>query len=106
MPLWQHGIDDINDRDSLDKGILDKSDKNSDKKHGERDTGNKEDREDKTRERALRRVRRLQSLITEMLPQPCLDRKTQTRLADELAEASDRLYTLSGQIEPVRKSED
>jgi Helix-hairpin-helix domain len=60
----------------------------------------------KDQERALRRVRRLQEALTESLAMTDLDRKTQARLAEDLADASDRLYALSGQIEPARKSED
>ena len=59
----------------------------------------------KDQERALRRVRRLQESLTEALAMPELDRKTQARLAEDLADASDRLYLLSGQTEPARKSE-
>lgn len=61
---------------------------------------------DEAQERALRRVRRLKEALTEALVSPDLDRKTQSRLAEELADASDRLYTLSGQTEPLRKGED
>lgn len=61
---------------------------------------------EKAQERALRRVRRLQEALTEALVQDDLDRKTQSRLAEELADASDRLYALSGQTEPVRKGEE
>lgn len=61
---------------------------------------------DKAQERALRRVRRLKEALTEALVPPDLDRKTQSRLAEELAEASDRLYALSGQTEPLRKGEE
>ena len=62
--------------------------------------------DEKDQERALRRVRRLQDALTEALAMPDLDRKTQARLAEDLAEATDRLYALSGQTEPARKSED
>ena len=51
-------------------------------------------------------MRRLQEALTEALVQDDLDRKTQSRLAEELADASDRLYALSGQTEPVRKGEE
>ncbi len=61
---------------------------------------------EKDQERALRRLRRLREALGEALPQTELDRKTQARLAEDVAEASDRLYALSGQAEPVRSTED
>ena len=61
---------------------------------------------EKDQERALRRVRRLREALAQALPQPELDRKTQSRLAEDIAEASDRLYALSGQAEPTRSTED
>lgn len=61
---------------------------------------------EKDQERALRRLRRLRDALAEALPQPELDRKTQSRLAEDISEASDRLYALSGQTEPTRSTED
>ena len=61
---------------------------------------------DKDQERALRRLRRLQDSLMETRVQQDIDRKTQARLAEDLAEASDRLYALSGQPEPARRTED
>ena len=61
---------------------------------------------DKDQERALRRLRRLQDSLMETRVQQDIDRKTQARLAEDLAEASDRLYALSGQPEPARRAED
>lgn len=61
---------------------------------------------EKDQERALRRVRRLRQSLAQALPQPEPDRKTQSRLAEDIAEASDRLYALSGQTEPTRSTED
>ncbi len=61
---------------------------------------------EKDQERALRRVRRLRLSLMEALPQTEPDRKTQSRLAEDIAEASDRLYALSGQTEPTRSTED
>ena len=61
---------------------------------------------EKDQERALRRIRRLRLSLMEALPQTEPDRKTQSRLAEDIAEASDRLYALSGQTEPTRSTED
>ncbi len=61
---------------------------------------------DKDQERALRRLRKLQDSLADTRPAPDVDRKTQARLAEDLAEASDRLYALSGQPEPARRPED
>ncbi len=61
---------------------------------------------DKDQERALRRLRKLQDSLADTRVQPDVDRKTQARLAEDLAEASDRLYALSGQPEPARRPED
>lgn len=56
-----------------------------------------------TDERLLRRIRRLQAQLTALLALPELDRKLQNRLADDLAEACERLYASSGQAEPIRQ---
>lgn len=61
---------------------------------------------DKDQERALRRLRKLQDSLADTRIEPDVDRKTQARLAEDLAEATDRLYALSGQPEPARRPED
>lgn len=51
---------------------------------------------ERERERLLRRLGRVAELLAQAEAKPELDRKAQTRLADELAEASSRLATLLG----------
>lgn len=51
---------------------------------------------DRERERLLRRLGRVAELLAQAETRPDLDRKAQTRLADELAEASSRLAALLG----------
>src|SRR5262249_21749143 len=52
--------------------------------------------EGKAQERAARRLQTVSTELSNALGGPELDRKAQTRLADELAQASDRLETLIG----------
>ncbi len=59
--------------------------------------------EAKARERATRRLQSVAAALSDALAGPELDRKAQTRLADELAQAGDRLEALIGST-PRRRS--
>ncbi len=50
---------------------------------------------ERDRDRAVRRMHRIGELLTEASAQPDLDRKTQTRLSEDLSDASDRLDALT-----------
>jgi len=61
--------------------------------------------EAKLRERATRRLQSVAAALSDALAGPELDRKAQTRLADELAQAGDRLEALIGQTLRRRSAE-
>jgi len=58
---------------------------------------------ERDRERAVRRMHRIGELLTEASAQPDIDRKAQTRLSEDLSDASDRLDALTGTGEPASR---